>query len=500
VSTESLAESRAAAAAAARSPFTGADLCAQAGLPLRPGARGPVFDDDVWDFTTVAGIAVQVSPAALCWDFTRIRNPAWRRVAKEYMFALLVPGHEQVRVLPHAYRTPRSLLTCRTRLDPLVRWLNWLTEHGVTRLGDVEEHHCAAHLEHRSHRRDSHGRSLAAFGATTRSHTAAAIIELALYGELFTDDRYRPGFRPWAGRSAAAVTGNRGHAENKTQPIPPQILQPILAAALYLVDTLGPHIGALEQARLADIRREQQLPARRAVDYDVLLDVVRRHVDQRRPFDALPDYHIRRRLRQGYSPDDPLLAVNLTRIAQEAGYRQFYSKWLPRLRGPIAEAAAQVGVDNWWGRDAPPVIRADGAGTIPWTLPLARRGVQDLANIVRTGCLLVTATLSGMRASELMELRRGCHRRDADGPGPVRHHLTSKIIKGQPWAVPTTSGSSSRTCSARSTWPTSSAPTPGQTRCCSAGSTYCSSIPSCDSGSTDPPGSASGWRRSPTGR
>jgi hypothetical protein len=44
----------------------------------------------------------------------------------------------------------------------------------------------------------------------------------------------------------------------------------------------------------------------------------------------------------------------------------------------------------------------------------------------------VTATVTGMRSSELMELRAGCRTTTNYGPGQVRYRITDKIIKGQP--------------------------------------------------------------------
>jgi hypothetical protein len=49
-----------------------------------------------------------------------------------------------------------------------------------------------------------------------------------------------------------------------------------------------------------------------------------------------------------------------------------------------------------------------------------------------TAALLVVATLSGMRAGELMELRHGCRRTEQTMPGLTRHKLASSLIKGQP--------------------------------------------------------------------
>jgi hypothetical protein len=58
---------------------------------------------------------------------------------------------------------------------------------------------------------------------------ASAIKDLARYGELFTADRYRPGFMPWEGTSAKTVSGYSAHGENKTPPVPDHVLRPAQA-------------------------------------------------------------------------------------------------------------------------------------------------------------------------------------------------------------------------------------------------------------------------------
>ncbi len=418
--------------AATTSPFAGADVCAHAGLVLRDGARGPVFDDDMWDLTGVAGLPVQTKRGRLRWDYTTIANPGWRLVAREYIFALLAPAHEVVRVLPRAYRTPHHLLTCRLRLDGLVDWFTWLTDHGITELGQVDDRQCAEYLEHRSWRRDRHGNRIGPIGAARRTQATMPVVELADYSDLFTADRYRPGFRPWAGHHTAAAPSGRGTAENKTPPVPAEVFGPMLAAALYLVETIAPRIAALDHTRRAATLVETTLPTGRP-DPHQLLAVVAGHVAEDRPFDAIGLGAVTRRLRRGWDPDDPLLTVNLNRIALEAGYRQLRRDTVLPLRAPLVEAVARVGIGPRWARDAERVARADGPGQVPWTLPLRGSETSALASIARTACLITTAAVSGMRASELMELRRGCQRRTGGaGAEPVRYRLRSKLVKGQP--------------------------------------------------------------------
>ena len=139
------------------SVFAGAEVARAAGFTLAAGARGPVSDGYVWDFTVVARLPAQLSRAAKRWDFTAVTDPEFRLVAKELLFALLAPRHEAVAVLPHAYRVPLAIATCRERLTSVTGWLNWLTGQGITSLSQVTQQHCDAYLDHRRHARDEHG-------------------------------------------------------------------------------------------------------------------------------------------------------------------------------------------------------------------------------------------------------------------------------------------------------------------------------------------------------
>jgi hypothetical protein len=256
------------------SPFAGADICREAGLTLPPGAPRPVFEDDEWDFTDVIGLPVQMRLASRRFDFAAIGDPRWRLVAKELIVAMLAPRHEAVAPLPRAYRTPAHLRTAKLRLDELTRWLNWLPQQGISSLGEVDEDCCAAYLAHRRHARDEDGTAIGDRSPGTRRAAAQVPIDLLNYRELFIAGRPRPDLRPWGGASATAVAEMpSGRLENKTPPVPGHVLQPLLAAALYVVTTLGP--GAAELA--AELRqaptmrsRARRPPGKRAQPKDPL--------------------------------------------------------------------------------------------------------------------------------------------------------------------------------------------------------------------------------------
>jgi integrase len=420
------------------SPFAGADVCRQAGLTLPDGTPRPMFDDDLWDFTHVAGLPVSMGPNIRRLSFTQITDPRWRLAAKELIFAMLVPRHEAVAPLPRAYRAPVHIATASRRLGETARLLNWLAGQGIASLGEVSTRHCEAYLSHRRHVTSEDGTVVGERSPGTRRGAAQAVIDLLNYGELFTADRPDPGLRPWGGATATAIAEMpSGRTANKTQPLSDDVLQPVLAAALYLASVIGPHAVTLnQQVRDTDRQHGRSAPGRFAKPARAPVAEITRLLDRCRhdgePLPMLPGYLADDRIAAGWPPGDPLLRVSLNILARQAGISQFHLRWLDELRGPIEAAAAAVGVQEMFARDGTLVDRADGQGSVPWSPPLHRLEAIALAGVVRTAAATVIAAVSGMRASELMELRTGCQAAEEPVPGMVRYRLAGKLVKGQP--------------------------------------------------------------------
>ncbi|MFH8899151.1 hypothetical protein ACH4HG_22575 [Streptomyces coeruleorubidus] len=103
-----------------------------------------------------------------------------------------------------------------------------------------------------------------------------------------------------------------------------------------------------------------------------------------------------------------------------------------QIRPHLEHAVRVLGVQHAWGRNAAPVSGADGGQPRPWTLPVSYHEIRGLVTAVRTACLILTAAASGMRTSELLELRVGSRLspRMVTGGGQ-RFRLASKVIKGR---------------------------------------------------------------------
>ena len=423
-------------AGAGPSPFAGEDICAIAGFSLPPGRRGPAFEQDTWDFSQVAGLPAYLKKSHRRLEFAGIRNPAWRTAAKEYCAALLAPRHDRVRDLPRAFRNPLTLQTCVLKLAEATRWLNWLTGHGVTALGQVTGWHCEAYAAERSERRGSDG-TVIGRQAPAMARAAETIIDLASYRELFSTDRYPAGLRPFGGRAGTTVAGltRTRNGENSTQPVPDDLLRPVLAAALYLVRTLAPGILPLRQEardyRAVGPRTREKYHDPSGSD---IRSVLRRRIAEGRPLDRISPAKARERVSSGrLSQGDPLAEVSLDSLAREAGRGDFHWSWLDRIRPEVLAAIEAVGIEEPYGRNAPAVTRADGNGEVPWTLPVPAGQVSVLTRSLKTACVIVIAAVSGMRASEISELAIGCRRPvEEPVPGLARYRLASTVIKGQP--------------------------------------------------------------------
>ena len=418
--------------------FAGADVCREAGLLLPERVSRPVFEDDVWDFTEVVGLPVQLALATRRFEFTGITDERWRLVSKELVLAMLAPRHPAVAPLPRAHRTALHLRSCAGRLDELIRFCQWLSEHGVSSLARVDTRICDAYMAHRRYVLDEHGAVVGEQSPATRRSAAQVVVDLVNYRELFTADRVPADLRPWGGATASAIAEMpSGRTENKTQPVDDAVMQPMLAAALFLVSSLGPHAVELaRQIREADklsARKAQGLRAVHVAPVAEFTELLNEYRDTCTPLPMLADHHVADRLSSGWSADDPLLTVATGVLARQAGITQFEARWMRHLRGPLEDAVASVGVKEVFARDAAEITAADTSSVLPWTLPLHRLQAVALVGIVRTAAMIVLAAASGMRASELMELRIGCRLPlEEPVPGLTRYRLASKVIKGQP--------------------------------------------------------------------
>jgi hypothetical protein len=413
---------------AERHPFQGLCVTETAGLRLRPSSPRAVFDQDVWDLTGLADAPVVMSTHRKILDFTDIANPRWRQVAREYLLARLAPLHPAVATLPHAFRTPLNPHSLWGELRHLTVWFNHLTRAGVASLSEVDQRRCDTYLAHASRSITGPDRPLA---PATIVAAVRAPKHLALYAEILSD-RYRPGFIPWAGHSAGEVAGYVRTAENRVPPVPDAVLRPLLANSLYLLDTIGPQLAVeVATARAAGAREAQSRRRLRTQEIDAL----RAAIEQRR-ITAIPAYRaaaptISKRLKTGWDPHDPLLHLAWHPLVVDVAGAMGHRKDLEILRPELERWAAECGIAEPWCRNAAMVARQDSSEVVPWARPMSRHALEVTVYAATSACFYLVSALTGMRASELVELTAGCRRQEQRPGGGTRLRLVTRRIKGE---------------------------------------------------------------------
>lgn len=409
-------------------PFRGLSVTETAGLRLRPGSPRVVFDQDVWDLSGLADAPTVMSAHRKVLDFTTIANPRWRAVAREYLMARLAPRHPGVATLPAALRTPMNPHSLWSELKHLSSWFNHLSAVGVTSLAQVEQRHAEGYLAACSRRVTDPDRLLAP--ATTTAMVRGAQ-SLTLYAELLTD-RYRPGFIPWAGRSADDVVGYVRTTGNRVPPVPDTVLGPLLANALYLLDTIGLHLAAETAAARAAEQREAA--SRRGLRIGEI-DELRQAIELRRitgsPAPRLTAAVLARRLKSGWDPADPLLHMAWHPVVVDAMGAMGHRRDLEILRPELQRWVGECGIEEPWCRNAALVARHDTHELVRWTPSLSREQLDTAAYVLTSAAFCLTSALSGMRASELAELKVGCRRREQRPGGDTRFRLLTRRIKGE---------------------------------------------------------------------
>ncbi|MGW4995590.1 hypothetical protein ACWEQ3_49955, partial [Streptomyces mirabilis] len=219
--------------------------------------------------------------------------------------------------------------------------------------------------------------------------------------------------------------------ENRTSRIPEEVLGSLFVWALRFIDLFGPDIVAADRqwrkTRFAGIY--QRLPERKFHRStgnlpQAISDHLEEYVSSGRP---LPGW-------RG--------APNRKVLAQQIGCSR-KSLDDPAYQVLIDQAEAKVGVSESAAFDVPILGSLDGR---PWTDDIVTHPEQPnslavLARHLQAAAYAVIAYLSGMRDSEVKELRRGCLRTERDPDGrPYRWKVDGIAFKGEddPRGVPAT--------------------------------------------------------------
>lgn len=383
------------------------------------------FGDPQWDL--FAALPDRHSARqSIRWD---IYPAPFRHACKLYVFALVNIVEHPPR-LPNARSEIPGIKTIWSDLVYLRVFLTWLVDRGIIRLADTTEADLDDYCRHILDK--------PAASAAWKRKALVAVQRLHAYRHFLPEHCRLPAPRPWGGANAAELADHPGPqlGENRTPRIHPDVMGPLLSAALLVVDTIA--------ADLIPVAR--RLIALRQMAHQVAPDARRR--TQR-------ENQVSR-----WGTTEQQLECFLPAL-------QAHGHPLPGRREGRRTVLDLEGlaVAGWMEHDllqrAPFHTRLDGS-TLPikkdllrvthftpvegkpWRdQPVSAVELTRLLRQISTASFLVTAYLSGVRTGEALNLRRGCITQDAKlgltfmsgqqmKTGPDRRERSPQTI---PWVI-----------------------------------------------------------------
>jgi integrase len=359
-----------------------------------PGQRSR-FGDPVWDLS--AAIEDRHSAGqAVHWDTF---PAAFRPACKLYVFALLNVVDDAPRL--DASRSPfPHIKTIWGEMVPLRRFTIWLQDQGVTSFDQVSTEQLDRYLLHVT--------DAAGVSAGTKRSALQAVMRLHLYREVLPPWCRLPGAPLWGGASARGLAHYESSwgKPNTTPRIHPDVMEPLLSAALLVADTVAADLlpavrKVLAMRQLAhdvapDIRRARtrgvSLYATTTAQLDCLLAALGRTNG------ALPG------IRTGDTVD-----IDLRGLA--VGGWLNHTELVRMKETPIMIDASGLPIEVNMLR----TTAFSSTSSRPWRdIPIEADELGALLRHVTAACFLVIAYLSGVRTGEALNLRRGCISRDTE--------------------------------------------------------------------------------------
>ncbi|MEU5093432.1 hypothetical protein [Streptomyces sp. NPDC020996] len=357
----------------------------------------PRFGDDVWNLG-VAGFAGNRYASEFLIDFKSLDHPVRREAAREFLFWRLNtrPGRG---ALPSISTVAAEWWNLRC----FFRFLD--TEHGGLRLDAVTQPVLDAYLVH--------CRSEGLLTSSIR-HRLQVISRLHLAAQAVVTDALV--ITPWNGRPLTRVIGvepKRKH-ENETPRIPPNVIGPLVQAALFYVRTAAKDI-INARAELTEL--EASVEDIHGLSLNRLERYLHGLASDGRGVPVLDG--VGRLVHLAGSPA-------YTYVMRKSGAGRGVAGGVYDER--IDRALELLGPEPG-GMDTP--IAPHLQTGLPWRDRFSPAAVPHEERLLRTACYILIAYLSGMRDSEVKELRNDCHftERSADGV-VVRHKVRSQLVKG----------------------------------------------------------------------
>ncbi|MDV3126663.1 hypothetical protein M1247_17210 [Mycobacterium sp. 21AC1] len=355
-------------------------------------ARGPQYGDDPWDLALVAN---RVNMGERYIHFANAPD-VHRMTVKNILMTVAAPGREVVveaGVVRRGEGTPPAgLYDCFRKLAVIAKWSE---DNGIARFADWTQSDADRFLD--DLRTGQHRAGGVGLGATS---IRGYVTTLRLLRECQAVLPDALSFFPWAGRSAASISGEVTHTENTTPPLPWKTWAPLITASWAIVDRFSDDIIAAAEIRAA-LPKEPRGPAG-ANAYNALLD----WTEQR----GLLPLHtgFGRTKHQRGEPNttllEKLLGINAN-VLNRASHQ-----YMPDAMALITTAAADPQRSTYGGLHIPtaPVSHPDGT-SCTWVEELGLGETEHLESVLRAACYVLIASLTGMRDSEIQELTRDSH-------------------------------------------------------------------------------------------
>lgn len=353
------------------------------------------FGDPVWDLS-VAIEDRHSAGQAVHWE--GFPTP-FRHACKLYLFALLniiddAPRLDSSRSLyPH-------IKTIWGELVPLRRFTTWLAERGVTSFDRVSVEHLDDYLRHVT--------EPSGVSAGSKRSALQAIKRLQMYRDALPAHCRLPAGPLWGGASARGLAHYESSwgKPNTTPRIHPDVMEPLLSAALVVTHTVADDLLPAARNLLAmrylahqiapDIRRARTRTVSVFETTKAQLECLLAAMS--RDGAALPG------IRTG-----EVTRVDLMGLAVGGWLHHTELKRMKETSVLVAKSGLPIDVD---------MLRINifsVIGTHCWRKsPVDASELVELLRHVTTACFLVIAYLSGVRTGEALNLRRGCISRDSN--------------------------------------------------------------------------------------
>jgi len=369
----------------------------------------PQFSDPVWDLYAAVPDR-HSSRTSIHWE--RFPKP-FRHACKLYVFALINIVDHAPRLASAAASIP-SIKTIVADLTGLRQFVRYLANRGLRGFPEVTTAHLDHYLGHVIKQPAT---------AQLRNRMLVAVQRLHIYKETVPDSCRLPIRTLWGGSNAYDLIGQRGsarHRECRTPRIHPDVMHPLLSAALLVIDTIAtdirPATTQLVALRVLALRLGAPLmdhrrgaPPRGRVARDHLERLLSALEAQKYPLPGRDD---------GEGTVVDLHALALAGVVEyDALRRSSGIAILARSDLPIQADLLRV----------PNVSTVDGR---PWRdQPVEAAELPNLIRHVTAACYIVIAYLSGIRVGEVLNLQRGCVSHDAT---LGLHFLSGRQLKASP--------------------------------------------------------------------